>query len=92
MHVHGTTHVHGPHGINAPHILHRGQAPSPTTASGAVDRLDISSAAEAAARAAESGEVRHDLVSQIRAQIAAGTYETPAKLDAALERLLDELA
>lgn len=91
MHVHGTTHVHGPHGINAPHIIHRGQAPSTTTAKGAVDRLDISAAAEAAARAAEGGDVRQELVRDIRAQIAAGTYETPAKLDAAVDRLLDEM-
>jgi hypothetical protein len=30
-------------------------------------------------------------VNQIRAQIAAGTYETPDKLDAAVQRLLDEI-
>jgi negative regulator of flagellin synthesis FlgM len=57
-----------------------------------VDRLDISAAAEAAAQVVEGGEIRQDLVNQIRAQIAAGTYETPEKLDAALERMLDEIA
>jgi anti-sigma28 factor (negative regulator of flagellin synthesis) len=57
-----------------------------------VDSVHISAADEAAARAAEAGAVRHDLVNQIRAQIADGSYETPAKLDAALQRLLDELA
>jgi negative regulator of flagellin synthesis FlgM len=92
MHIHGTTHVHGPHGINAPHIIHRGQAPTHAPSNGAVDRVDISAAAEAAARAADAGDVRQDLVDNIRAQIAAGTYETPGKLDAALERMLDELA
>jgi negative regulator of flagellin synthesis FlgM len=92
MHVHGTTHIHGPHGINAPHSVYRGQAAAQPPASAAVDRVDISAAAQAAARAAEAGDVRQELVNQIRAQIEAGTYETPAKLDAALERLLDELA
>jgi negative regulator of flagellin synthesis FlgM len=92
MHIHGTTHIHGPHGANAPHITQRGQASQQTPTGRAVDRLDISPAAEAAAQIAESGEVRQDLVNQIRAEIAAGTYETPAKLDAALERLLDEIA
>jgi negative regulator of flagellin synthesis FlgM len=91
MHIHGTTHVHGPHGINAPHSVHRGQSAAQAPASGAVDRIDISAAAEAAARAAEAGQVRQDLVNNIRAQIAAGTYDTPAKLDAAVERMLDEL-
>ena len=92
MHIHGTSHIHGPDGNNAPHSPHRGQASQNAPASGAVDRVDISAAADAAAQAAETGSVRHELVNQIRSQIAAGTYETPAKLDAALERMLDEMA
>ena len=92
MQIHGTTHVHGPHGIHAPHSMHRSQASTQVPMSGPVDKLDFSAAAEAASRAAEAGNIRHDLVNHIRAQIAAGTYETPAKLDAALERMLDELA
>jgi negative regulator of flagellin synthesis FlgM len=91
MHIHGTTHIHGPHGINAPHAPFRGQAAGQTPAARGTDQVDISAAAEAAIRAAENGEVRHDLVSQIRDQIAAGTYETPQKLDIALERLLDQI-
>jgi negative regulator of flagellin synthesis FlgM len=92
MHIHGTTHVHGPHGINAPHMTHRGQAAQSSPANRAVDQVDISAAAEAASRAAETNGIRTDLVNHIRSQIAAGTYETPAKLDAALERLFDEMA
>jgi negative regulator of flagellin synthesis FlgM len=91
MHIHGTTHVHGPHGINPPHSAQRGQASQQTPGSGAVDRVDISPAAEAAVQAAESGQNRQALVNSIRAQIAAGTYDTPAKLDVALERMFDEL-
>lgn len=37
-------------------------------------------------------DVRADRVSQLRAQIANGTYETADKLDLAMNRLLDELA
>jgi negative regulator of flagellin synthesis FlgM len=92
MHIHGTTHIHGPHGINAPHAPFRGQAAGQTSAPRPSDRVDISPAAEAAVRAAESGEVRQELVNQIRAQIASGTYETADKLDVALDRLLDEIA
>jgi negative regulator of flagellin synthesis FlgM len=92
MQIHGTSHVHGPHNINAPHAPFRApgaqEAPS---ASSADDRVDISAAAEAAVRASEGGEVRRQLVDQIRSQIAAGTYETPAKLDATVERLLNEI-
>ena len=34
------------------------------------------------------GEIRHDLVARVRRQIAAGTYDTPEKMEAAMERLL----
>jgi negative regulator of flagellin synthesis FlgM len=92
MHIHGTTHIHGPQGINAPHAPFRGQAAQQSPGAHSADRVDISPAAEAAVQATETSEVRQDLVNQIRARIAAGTYETPAKMDAALERLLDEIA
>ncbi len=37
------------------------------------------------------GDVRVDKVADIKAQIAAGTYEDDAKLDAATDRLLEDL-
>ena len=37
-------------------------------------------------------DVRTEKVSAIRAQIEAGTYETEAKLDAAIDRLMDDLS
>jgi negative regulator of flagellin synthesis FlgM len=91
MQIHGTTHIHGPHGINAPHAPFRGQAAGQTAGACGTDRVDISAAAEAALSAAEGGDIRNELVNQIRDQIAAGTYETPEKLDIALDRLLDEI-
>ena len=36
-------------------------------------------------------EMREDRVEAVRQQIAAGTYETGDKLNAAVERLLDEI-
>ena len=36
-------------------------------------------------------EMREDRVEAVRQQIAAGTYETSDKLNAAIERLLDEI-
>jgi negative regulator of flagellin synthesis FlgM len=91
MHIHGTTHIHGPHGINAPHAPFRGTSGSGEPVTKSADSIDISAAAEAAIQSAERGEIRQGLVDRIRAQIAAGTYETPGKLDAAVERLLDEI-
>ena len=46
-----------------------------------------------AVRAAESGaDIRMDKVAALRAAIADGSYETPEKLDIALDRLLERLA
>jgi anti-sigma28 factor (negative regulator of flagellin synthesis) len=43
-------------------------------------------------RAAEStSDVRFDRINAIRAAIADGSYDTPEKLDIALDRLLDRL-
>src|SRR5690554_3394825 len=80
MHIHGTTHIHGPHGVGGPHFAHRSQATPSAPQQEAADRVEISPAAEEAIRAAETGRVRQALVDSIRAQIAAGTYETPDKL------------
>jgi anti-sigma28 factor (negative regulator of flagellin synthesis) len=89
----GPSQVHGPHGVNAPHAPFRNQGAKPETKTQATsDRVTISPAAEAAIQAAEAGDVRQDLVNRIRTEIAAGTYETPSKLEAALDRMLDELA
>jgi hypothetical protein len=37
-------------------------------------------------------DVRQDLVTRVRQEIQAGTYDTPEKLEAALDRLADRLA
>jgi negative regulator of flagellin synthesis FlgM len=41
-------------------------------------------------RARGAAEIRHDLVARVREEIAAGTYDTPEKMHAALERLLNQ--
>jgi hypothetical protein len=38
-----------------------------------------------------TAEIRAELVERVRREIAAGTYDTPEKWEAALERLLDHL-
>jgi flagellar biosynthesis anti-sigma factor FlgM len=38
------------------------------------------------------GDIRADKVASIRQQLDAGTYETEARLDAAIDRLMDDLA
>lgn len=92
MNVQGPSSIHGIQGVKGPHSTNRATGTkSSQSTSGPADQLDISPAAEAAAQAAESGEIRSDLVNRIRGEIAAGTYETPEKLDAALDGLLNEI-
>jgi anti-sigma28 factor (negative regulator of flagellin synthesis) len=43
------------------------------------------------AQTPQEADIRHDLVARIRAEIAAGTYETPEKLSIALERMIDDV-
>ena len=54
-----------------------------------VDQLDIS--AEAQIMQSQGG-IRADRVANIRAEIASGQYETPEKINSAVERMLDESA
>ncbi len=91
MNIQGPSSIHGTQGIKGPHSNQRssGAKSAPSTA-GPADQVDISPAGEAAAQAAE-GDVRADLVARVRSEIANGTYETPEKLDAALDGLLNEL-
>ena len=91
MQIQGTNRIHSPQGINAPHFSTKTAGTGSTGAAGKADRVEISPAANAAIAAAEGGKVRTDLVNQIRGQIAAGTYDTPDKMNAAMERLLDQM-
>jgi anti-sigma28 factor (negative regulator of flagellin synthesis) len=53
--------------------------------------LDRSDRVELSAEALSAEGVRTDLVARIRAEIAAGTYETDAKLDSAADALAKQL-
>jgi negative regulator of flagellin synthesis FlgM len=91
MQIQGTNRIHSPQGINAPHFSTKAAGTQSAGPAGKADRVEISPAANAAIEATESGQVRTDLVNLIRGQIAAGTYDTPEKMNAAVERLLDEI-
>lgn len=54
------------------------------------DRAEFSAAAQQLQSLGQ--EIRADRVAQIRAQIASGAYDSPAKISQALDRLLDEIA
>ncbi|MCG8650766.1 MAG: flagellar biosynthesis anti-sigma factor FlgM [Pirellulales bacterium] len=79
----------------------RPQSPRPADvaaqpSAGPTDQLDLSHSAavnrlDTTSPVAGGGEIRIDRVAEIRRQIADGSYETPEKLDAALDRLLDQI-
>jgi len=56
------------------------------------DKVELTGAASAALKTLKAGgDVRADKVADIKARIAAGTYEDDQNLDAATDRMLDEL-
>jgi anti-sigma28 factor (negative regulator of flagellin synthesis) len=64
-------------------------APQPLRAS---DKLELSGASHLLAVLKSNGDVRTDKVAAIREQLQAGTYDpNGAKLDGAVDNLLDEL-
>ena len=93
MQIYGPSHVHGTQGVQGPH-LNRINAPSQATSpsSAVSDQLDISPAAEAAMiQTVENQDSRADRITQIRSEIAAGTYDTTERMAAAMDGLLDEV-
>ena len=91
MQIQGPSHLHGAQPINAPHRAAQAEAPRGTSSLAQVDQLDISPEADFVSRVNGMPDVRTDRVAELRAQIAAGTYETDAKMNVALDRLLDEI-
>ena len=91
MQIYGPAHLHGAQGINGPHANRAPQTPPRPAAANQADSVDISPAAELAAKLSDIPDIRQDRVNEIRAQIASGTYETDERINGALERLLDEM-
>lgn len=54
------------------------------------DKLELSGASHLL-KALQKNDIRTDKVADIKAQIESGTYEDDKKLDAAVDRLLDDL-
>jgi len=65
-------------------------APKPAIDRGA-DRVEISTTARLLDQLIQGDTVRHDLVAKTREDIAADTYESPEKLDEAINELLGDL-
>ena len=62
-------------------------APATPAAGRGQDTVEFSSAAQLLSGSTGPDNVRQDLIDQVRAEIAAGIYETPDKIDAAVDNL-----
>jgi negative regulator of flagellin synthesis FlgM len=90
--------IFGPSNVQNTRAITESMKPSaaePTTRSisiDTVDQLDISQQAQLLSQVHGAPDIRAERVADIRAQIAAGRYETGDKLNVAVDRLLDEIA
>jgi anti-sigma28 factor (negative regulator of flagellin synthesis) len=89
MNIFGVFSTHGAQGVNAVKGLDAAQTAKLQGVGEVHDAVTLSVDAVRAADAA--GDIRLDKVNSIRAAIADGSYETPEKLDIALDRLLESL-
>ena len=55
------------------------------------DQVEVSSVARYLAQLKGTSGVRDDVVARVRSEIAAGTYDTDARLDSVLDKVLDDL-
>jgi len=92
MNILGIFSTHGAQAIGAVRSSEATQAATAAVQPGVGEVQDSVTLSVDAVRAAEStADIRFDKVNAIRAAIADGSYETPEKLDLALDRLLDRL-
>jgi hypothetical protein len=93
MHEHGPDCLEGP--IRGSQAWWRGLEPPPQadSADAGATAAGVTAAGANAGKPRKKKEsgIREELVARIRGEIAAGTYDTPEKWQAALDRLLDRL-
>ena len=56
-----------------------------------VERVEASEVAKLAAKIRQIPPVREELIEQIKAELDAGNYENPHRIEVAVERLMEEL-
>jgi negative regulator of flagellin synthesis FlgM len=83
----------GPAPINRVQVtkIYRDIQASPARSPRAGDQVELSPELQQLMAKARANEVRQDKVDEIRGQIANGSYETPDKIDQAVDRLIDDL-
>ena len=92
MQIRGTSSIQTTTQVNFANKAQTAPQASSTAQLDTADQVDISSEAQMLAGMNDTSEIRSERVAEIRHQIETGQYETPEKLDAVVERLLDEFA
>jgi len=64
---------------------------TPTPPPAIADVVEISQVAKLAALVQQIPDIRVELIRRVKAEIAAGVYETPERLEIALDKLMDDL-
>jgi negative regulator of flagellin synthesis FlgM len=68
-----------------------GTASPPVSSTPLADEVEVSTLGNLLSRMSEAPGIRLGRIAKIRAAIAAGTYETPAKISTVVDRLLDRI-
>ncbi len=92
MEIQGAGGAHGPQPIYPRLAAFSVESGSTVEAHAPRDQVEISPLGQMLDGIGQLPEIRHEKVEAIRQEIASGVYETPEKLDIALDRLMDELS
>ncbi len=93
MNIWGITSTHGSQSVAGVKGVEAAKAAEAAVNQGVGEVRDtVALSVDAVQAAGATGDIRLDKVNAIRAAIADGSYETPEKLDLALDRLLERLA
>jgi negative regulator of flagellin synthesis FlgM len=92
MQIHGAGGTQGPQPIYPRLAAFDVEAGQSVHAGAPRDQVEISPLGRMLDGISRLPEVRHEKVEEIRAQIASGVYETPEKLELALDRMIDEMS
>lgn len=92
MEIHGPGALGGPSPVSQPRPVQQPHDPGASAPlASPADEVEISEMGKRLDDLSGHSEIRKERVDEVRRAIEAGTYETPEKLDLAIERLLDEL-
>ncbi len=91
MDVNGPGSVHGTSPIHSIPSAHEVERPADPSQAVPQDEIEISPAGKMLEELSRSPQIRAERLAELKAAIEAGSYDTPEKLEAALERMIAEI-